>query len=225
MTGPVFNRYSFNKIIAFAMLLVVCLIGNKALAADASQAPSFADQVNALMAEYPNGGGEFEAMLTKLALDQPDPAETAATMMVALGNQPSSGALTGVTTVIKKLRPYTLQELRDAIVEAVVAGTIDPIIAANGVLAVVPSLNDDDQKAAGYALGDAVQKLEQQDKVSAASVIKAQVANSKATTLTQSFASRTETTSGTRDNGQPNKTPGDNFDDVGSVPENPPSAS
>jgi len=90
---------------------------------------------------------------------------------------------------------------------------------------VVPSLNDDDQKAAGYALGDAVQKLEQQDKVSAASVIKAQVANSKATTLTQSFASRTETTSGTRDNGQPNKTPGDNFDDIGSVPENPASGS
>jgi len=129
MTGPVFSRYSFNRIIAFAMLLVVCLIGNKALAADASQAPSFAEQVNALMAEYPNGGDEFEAMLTMLVLDQPATAETAATMMVALGNQPSSGALTGVTTVIKKLRPYTLQELRDAIVEAVVAGTIDPIVA------------------------------------------------------------------------------------------------
>lgn len=227
MAGPVFNHYCFNKIIAVAMLLVVCLIGNNALAADeapAPQAPSFAEQVNALMAEYPNGGDEFETALTRLALEQADPADTAAIMMVALGEQPSVGTLTGVTTVIKKLRPYTLQELRDAIVEAV-AGATDPVVAARSVLAVVPSLNEDGQKAAGYALGDVVQSLEEQDNVPAASIINAEVITSANAALTQSFTSRTDTTSGTLNNGQPGRPLNDNFNNIGSVPETPASAS
>lgn len=237
MAGTVFRNIWGVAGIAAAFLLT-SPIGGSVFAADAAadqQAPGFAEQVNALILEYPNGGADFETQLTSLALAQANPAEAIATMMVALGSRPSSGTLTAVVRTIGKLSGYSSEDLQNAVKNAV-SNSGDAISAAQGVLAVVSSLNSDNQEAVGRALGNVVASLQQQDKTADATVIQMEVTTSQITSLQQGFTrstgivstegttTQTETETGTT--GKTNRPSTSNdYDPTGSVPEQPASGS
>jgi len=229
MVSSVFRHIRGVAGIAAAVLFASPISGD-AIAADAvtdQQAPSFAEQVQALMVEYPNGGTAFKAQLSTLALAQSDPAQAIATMMVALGSRPSNATLSAVIDAIGKLSGYSSEDLQKAITTLVSSAT-NPISAAQGVLAVASSLSTDDQQAIGHALGEVVSNLQQQDKTADATVIQVEVATSQLEPLTQAFSvstgiPTTNDTSPNTDQGQPSTS--NDYDPTGSVPEQPASAS
>ena len=229
MAGSVFRNIRGVASIAAAFLLASPISGG-VFAADAAtnqQAPSFAEQVNALIVEYPNGGAALEAQLSSLALAQPNPAQAIATMMVALGGRPSSAALTAVINTIGKLGGYSSQDLQNAI-SNLVSTAANPIGAARGVLAVASSLSSDNQQAVGRALGEVVSRLQQQNKTADATVIQLEVTTSQIAPLQQAFTEHTGITSSPNpspNTGQGQPSTSNDYDPTGSVPEQPASGS
>ncbi|MBI1261798.1 MAG: hypothetical protein GC184_08735 [Rhizobiales bacterium] len=153
----------------------------------------FASKVAALMAAYPDGGDDFEEALTMLAVAEPDPAKAAAILMVSLGDTATPGKIDGVIRTIDKLGNYTPEQIRLAVKEAVL-NAADPVAAARGVLSAVPDLNQPNQLALGYGLGDAAVALRARGDTLTASVIVIEVTTSRMSVLVKSFEETTKTT-------------------------------
>jgi hypothetical protein len=215
----------------FALMLCLPTMGGQAMAADAADtnasepASSYADQVKAALAADPEGGDDLAAILEALIATQPDGAQAAVTMMIALGSIPTQGMIDAVSRAIKKAQPYTADQLQNT-VESSVESSTDPISAVRGVLAVL-GLSTEFQSAIGKGLGEAVSALNAAGKGTDAAVIaveinKAPAAMKQSYDATQSGSS----TSGTQQqNGGGENNAGGSGTNTGSTPEQPASDS
>lgn len=215
----------------FALLLCLPAVGGQAMAADAADTnaseptSSYADQVKAALAADPDGGDDLEAILEALIVTQPDGAQAAVTMMIALGSIPTQGMIDAVSRAIKKAQPYTTDQLQNA-VESSVGGSTDPISAVHGILAVL-GLSSDFQSAIGKGLGNAVSALNAAGKGTVAAVIAVEI-NKAPTAMKQSYDATqgNSSTSGTQQsNGGGGNNGAGSGTNTGSTPEKPASAS
>jgi hypothetical protein len=133
-------------------------------------AQSFAAEISAQLAAFPDGGPELEAALSALVAAEPDGAAAVATLMVMLGNAPSAGIVTAISGAMTHALPYSLASLQAAIATAV-ANSADPVAAARGIIAASASLPASVQTAAGAGLAQAATQLTATGKGGAATLI------------------------------------------------------
>lgn len=184
---------------------------------------SFADQVKAALAADPEGGDDLEAVLEALIATQPDGAQAAVTMMIALGSIPTPGMVDAVSRAIARAKPFTAAQLQTA-VEVSVESSSDPVSATRGILSVV-GLTTDYQAAVGAGLGRAVSNLSAQGKGTDAAVMAVEIDKAPAA-VKQSYAA-TQSNGGTSGTQQTNGGGGENGNNTSpdTTPENPASAS
>ncbi len=213
------RQLGFVAACLFALMFSLALTGTQAMAADASDL-AFSDQVKAALAADPECGDDLEAVLEALIATQPDGAQAAVTMMIALGSVPTACMIEAVSSAIGKATPFTAVQLQTTI-ESSVESSDDPISATRGILAVM-GLSTEFQSAIGAGLSNAVSALNASGKGTAAAVMAVEIDKAPAA-VKQSYAA-TQGNSDTSGTQQTNKG-GNDGTAPGSTPEKPASAS
>lgn len=190
---------------------------------DAASLAAFQADVAALIAANPDGGAELEAALGTLVAAQPDGALAVATLMVAMGGDASAALVLAVSNAMLSAAPFTPDQLAAAVATAV-AGAVDPMAAAAGVIASAAALPPSLQVAVGSGLARASATLAASGNAAAATSITAAVAASPITAMSQSFTSMQDTIAGVLTNQSTTVTTGTTQEQE-SVPENPASSS